>query len=147
MTAERGTVEDLIEISEMGAEFFSDTRAKIAFNPAAWVAGWAALVHSGLGVLWVVRLNGKIVGALGAIWGPDLITGGLQAQEGFWWMKPEARGRGIALVKAFEAWARTVPGMTRIIMAGLKFNCDRLAKLYQRFGFNELETSFGKELA
>lgn len=55
-----------------------------------------------------------------------------------WWVKPEKRGGGLALLKAFFVWGETMGVTTYQIGASSK----RVAKLYKRYGFQLVEEFF-----
>ena len=85
-------------------------------------------------------------GALGGVCVPDCHRECMVASEFFWYVKPEHRGGGIRLLKAFEKWARE-QGADRIIMTHLADSMpEGLKKLYIRLGYEELETNYIKEV-
>lgn len=70
--------------------------------------------------------------------GPDLI-----ASEILWWIDEGHRGRGAAMLDAYEAWARQ-QGCSFASMVSLAGN--DLTKLYERRGYRPAETHFIKAL-
>jgi len=69
---------------------------------------------------------------------------GKMAKETVWFIAPGARGRSaIAMLSAYEAWARSV-GCAAIGMASLAGN--DVSRLYERHGYRAVETHFLKTL-
>jgi GNAT superfamily N-acetyltransferase len=89
-------------------------------------------------------VNDPPVGAIGGLLSNDPGDGLLVMQEAFWFVHPDARGGGLYLLSEFERLARDV-GASRIIVGHLSSN-PRVAIVYRRRGYRELETFFGKEL-
>lgn len=107
---------------------------------------WARIIGSGAGTIIALRAGG-VIGALGAMIFPDLYDGRLVAQEMFWYVDRDSRGRGHLLLRAFEEWAR-VRGAERMLIAHMHaLMPERLGTLYQRMGFQKLETNYVKCLS
>jgi GNAT superfamily N-acetyltransferase len=142
----RGSVEDLPAIEPLGARFYAEARLPGRFVPAVWAATWQRLLAGGNGALFLLERTGEVCGALGAIIFPDPNDGDLVASEMFWFVAPEARGAGLRLLGAFEAWAAERGaqrlGMVHLATAG----ADRLAKLYERRGYRCVQTDYLKEI-
>ena len=146
VTISKGAVEDLGAIAELGKSFA--TEGKFEFNPEAWVRMWTAILESGwMGEMLVARRapDQEILGVLGIIFAPSLMTGKLQAQEGCWFVQPEARGCGLALLKSAEARARE-RGAHTFTMAHLSGLNERLALIYGRRGYQQIETMYALTL-
>lgn len=88
--------------------------------------------------------NGKVAGLLGFIVFPHYFTQELTATELMWYVEPEERkgGAGINLLWESEKQAKQM-GATR--MGFTAPNAD-IGKLYERFGYRQVEISFMKEL-
>lgn len=112
-----------------------------------WEANWRRLLENGRAVIlaqW--GADGIFNGALGAVIAPDLASHETVAIECFWYMLPDRRGNGIALLKAYENWARAM-GCARVGIANLAHvNAERMAKLYQRMGYKPIDVNFQKRL-
>lgn len=67
------------------------------------------------------------------------------AAETVWWIAPEARGAGAAMLEFYEAWAAE-QGCAFAGMAALS-TFPRAATIYRRRGYREAETHFLKPLA
>jgi GNAT superfamily N-acetyltransferase len=88
--------------------------------------------------------SGKVAGLLGFFVFPHYFTQELTATEIMWYVLPEERkeGGGIKLLWEAEKQAKEM-GATR--MGFTAANSD-VAKLYERFGYREVETTFMKML-
>ncbi len=107
---------------------------------------WGQIMRAGAGFLVLAEDGEELVGILGAFVGPRIYWPGLAATESFWWVRPECRGRmaGVRMLKEFEAEAKR-RGCS-VVAAGHKtfFMADELARLYQRLGYQPLETMYLK---
>ena len=83
-------------------------------------------------------------GAIGLMVHPSHISGELMAVEFFWWVNPEARGRGLALLERAEEWARHA-GAVRLAMIAPE-DADGVHKIYTRRGYMPVERQFVKDL-
>jgi len=99
--------------------------------------GWV-LEH---GRVWVALKDEQIVAGFGMTVLPHMLTGQLYAAEVFWWSNPEARGHGLKLFYAAEAWAKA-EGVT---MMQLVAPTPEAEQLYQRLGYAKVEAVYSKE--
>jgi GNAT superfamily N-acetyltransferase len=88
--------------------------------------------------------SGKVAGLLGFFVFPHYFTGEPTATELMWYVEPEERkgGGGMQLLWEAEKEAKAM-GAKRIGFTAP--NAD-IAKLYERFGYKQVEVSFMKEL-
>lgn len=140
------TVNELAEAAQMGPAFFAEGGLPGSFVPDIFATKWASLIEQGIGFILGLFREGKLSGAFGAIVAEDLNNGELVANECFWFVQPEARGRGFELLLAYEEEARK-RGAKRCSMIHLKaLQSERLGELYERRGYAPIETSYFKEL-
>lgn len=96
--------------------------------------------------LFIARRSGQIVGTIAVLIHRNLFSGDTEATELFWWVEPEHRRTTAAmdLLKKSEVWAkdRGVKYLTMIAPLGN----ERLTKLYERRGFEKIETSYRRSL-
>jgi len=90
--------------------------------------------------------TGKVAGLLGFIIFPHYFTGEQTASEIMWYVEPEERkgGGGIQLLWEAEKVARQM-GATRMGFTA-PLPTPEVSKLYERFGYKAIETSYMKEL-
>lgn len=109
---------------------------------------WGSLLDSGAAFMVLAEEDGRLVGILGALVGPRIYWASLGAQEAFWWVTPEYRGKmlGIRMLKMFEDEARRQG--CKVAGAGHKtfFMAEEMSGLYKRLGYSSLETIYQKEL-
>lgn len=93
----------------------------------------------------VVAPADRPVGVLMASTQPHPFAPIIYAAETVWWIAPDYRGRaGIAMLQAYEAWARG-KGCAFCGMAALS-TAPRAETLYRRLGYAPAETHFLKPL-
>lgn len=140
------TASELPEAALMGPAFFAEGKLPGSFVPAIFVTKWSWLIENGLGFIIGLFRDGALTGAFGGIVTEDLNDGALVANECFWFVKPEARGRGFELLLAYEEEARK-RGAARCSMIHLiNLQPEKLAEIYKRRGYRAVETSYFKEL-
>lgn len=140
------TVDELPEAALMGPAFFAEGKLPGSFVPAVFVTKWSWLIENGIGFILGLFREGKLCGAFGGIATEDLNDGVKVANECFWFVKPEARGRGFELLLAYEEEARRL-GCARCSMIHLiNLQPEKLAEVYERRGYRAVETSYFKEL-
>lgn len=96
----------------------------------------------------VSEKDGKLDGVVIAIKHRSLFDGRMVAQELMWYVSPSARkGRtGIELLKHFEKVCKLI-GINQIVMVNLQNSSpESIGKLYKRFGYQEMEKHFIKEV-
>ncbi len=102
------------------------------------------LVQRDSGRVFVLERNDRIVGMLGVLAFPHWLSGEIVAEELFWWVDPDERGRGTALMERAEKWADTIGACHFQMVAPV--DADKLERVYGRKGFTPLERSFIKRL-
>ena len=133
----------------MGLPFWKLTphSATIPYEPLA-VAYWSRVMME-QGALLVLEVDGKVVGAVGAIISPSL--GNLEylvGAEMFWWIEPAHRsaGAGLALLTAVEQAMRE-KGVKLFSMIAIEtIDPDRVGAIYERSGYKRTERTYTKEL-
>jgi GNAT superfamily N-acetyltransferase len=140
---------DFARIAEMGEAFWNLTpyARAIPYAPSAVVHYSAMMLEHG--VLYVVEVDGKVVGSAGALFMPAL--GNLDYKVGaelFWWIEPEHRnaGTGTALLNALESGARTVGATILSMMAFENLSPERVGAIYERHGYVRSERTYSKDL-
>ena len=142
----RATVSDLPRMETAAREFYALSRFLHGFDMARFVTLWTDLLEKDMGVIFAVENGAGIHGAIGGVVYPEPYSGDPVATEFFWFIKPEHRGSGLDLYRAFELWARK-KGCKQIRMVHLMdLMPGRLAVLYRRLGFEAAEMHYVKEL-
>lgn len=140
------TVNEVSEASKMGPMFFSEAGLPGSFVPEIFTRKWTIIIENGMGFILGLFRNGVLSGVFGAVISEDLNDGKVVANECFWFVIPEARGRGFELLIAYEETARA-RGAARCSMIHLRsLQPEKLAELYIKRGYREIETSYFKEL-
>lgn len=138
-------IEDIKSLQQCADAFFPVAGLRGSFNMGHFEQCWQTYYALGIGKIMVVRHSGRVVAAMGCLRVPDLYTGEMVASEVFWFVLPEHRGVGLALLDAYEKWARD-EGCREVRMIHLSgLMPERLKALYQRRGYCEVEVAYGKE--
>lgn len=140
------TIEDLPAMAAMGPDFYRESGLPGSFIPEVFISKWTAFINMGVGFILGLFRDGKLSGGFGAIVSDDFNDGAIVANECFWFVSPEARGRGFELLLAYEEEARK-RGAVRCSMIHLNsLQPNRLGELYERRGYRAIETAYMKEL-
>jgi len=140
------TEDDIPRLVEMGERFWTETvyHDRIPVNPTQMAATTAwLLAPDSNGTVFVSDHGGRLVGMIGVLYFTNPITGEPTVIELFWWVEPEHRGHGLRLLKRAEAWGRET-GAHKLQMIA---PTPEIAQLYERLGFDYLETAYQKAIA
>lgn len=140
------TIEQLPEAAVMGPAFLKESGAPGGFVPEVFVQKWTELISQGFGFILGLFRGQELTGAFGAVVVGDINDGKLVANECFWFVKPEARGRGFELLIAYEEEARRRGAERCSMIHLLNLQPEKLGQLYERRGYRAVETSYFKEL-
>jgi GNAT superfamily N-acetyltransferase len=137
------TVDDVPRIVEMALRFIRSSvyAGLLAENPEQ-IARCAHLMIGGEQfALFVAEKAGEVVGMAGFIVHEHLFSAEPIADELFWWVDPEARGRaGLLLLRRAEEWAQE-RGAKAVQMIAPTVDVERF---YERVGYVPIERSFQK---
>lgn len=141
------TPDDIPRLVEMGERFLTETvyRGRVTVNPVAMARTVGLLLASEVGAVFVSEQHGTVVGMIGLLLFEHPITGELTASELFWWMDDRHRGGpdAIRLLRRGERWARELGAAKMHMIAPVGSGVGRL---YQRCGYEELETAWQRDL-
>lgn len=134
--------EEIQKLVPLAVEFIAESKEDIPFNPEHFIKTWEQILSSGAGSIIKYEKNGKIVGALGFLIYPDILSGELKATETFWFIRKSQRGHGLKLLEEFEYTAKNM-GVKRIMMAHLKcLMPEKIKSIYLNRGYREIETQY-----
>jgi GNAT superfamily N-acetyltransferase len=135
---------DIGQIAVLGERFISESHYHrlIGINPDALRSVAELLIREDHGLLLVDEFYGELAGMIGMIATIHPTSWEPVASELFWYVPPEARGGGLKLLLAGERWAREF-GCKRCIMVSPN---ARVGALYERLGYELLETSWIKDI-
>lgn len=137
---------DLWKVAELGKGFWATGALPGKLDPEHFRQVWSSLIAQEIGQIFGMWNGEDLEGVLGVTVHPDPNDGELVANEQFWWVEPEARGNGVRLLQAFEAWAHE-RGCTRLMMVHLiDLTPEKLEKLYTRMGYRKVEVHYMKEI-
>jgi GNAT superfamily N-acetyltransferase len=137
------TLEDLPRLVEMGLRFHASTpyATHLAMD-AGEVERVMRVLVEGQGVVFVAERDGELVGMIGGASYVQPFTTMRIASEMFWWVNPEARGRGVRLLKRFEQWAKDVGAEVLQMIAPTADVED----IYRRLGYERVEVMYQRSL-
>lgn len=136
---------DIPRLVEMGLHFIRSTSyaQTLRENPAQMAKTATSVIAAQNGVVLVAEDSSGLVGMIGLMAFPHHLSGDLVAGELFWWQEPSARGAGVRLLKAAEAWAREQGALMLHMIAPT----GQVGRVYQRLGYQSCEIAYQKELS
>lgn len=138
------TLADVPRLVEMGRRFHAEAyQDTLAENPTQMAVMARRLITDEHGVIFVAETDGRLVGMIGMLVYAHHLSAEWTAGEVMWWIEPEARGSGVRLLKAAEAWARD-QGAQKIQMIAPN---ARVGTLYTRLGYVPIEVAYQKAVA
>jgi len=141
-------LDTLPQIIPIGEAFAKEANYPGGWDWMAFAGMWAGLVTSDVGRIFISTDEGRLAGALGAVFMPDPYSGQMTAVEQFWYVLPAFRKTrvGMDLFLAFqqEAQKRQAKKMVMVHLAAL--TPESLQKFYEKEGFKLAEQTFWKEL-
>lgn len=143
----KAKLSDIPRILECAREFCSII-PDCNLNERHYVDCWSDYLSSNIGVIFLMESEGAIMGGIGGVAYPDLLTGSKIAVELFWYAKEECRKTmwPIRLLKEFEVWAKMCY-CTHVSMIHMECSMPKeVASLYQRMGYTLFETIYRKKL-
>lgn len=113
--------------------------AKLPFNPSSvWALNIFKSFVNDDDKIAIIKEGGILLGGISqSILGPFI-----QSYELAWWVEPEHRGNSLEMVKIYEDWAKG-KGAKAIELKSLH-QFKETEKIYNRLGYNPLETSWIK---
>jgi GNAT superfamily N-acetyltransferase len=138
------TPADIPRLVHLGTRFMRESRygRHLTVNPDAMAALARGLIEAEHGLVLVDEQAGEVVGMIGVIATHHPHSGDPVMSELFWYVLPRARGGGVKLLLAAEAWARE-NGIRKSLVVSPN---DTVAALYERLGYEPLERQFIKTL-
>jgi GNAT superfamily N-acetyltransferase len=135
---------DIPDIVDLGVRHLRDSHYAAFVKPdREHMAAFARmLIEVPCGLLVVAEHDARIIGTIGVMATPHPYSGSLVMSEMFWYVAPEARGSGVKLLKAAEAWGRSIGARHSIMIAP----DSRVSSFFQRLGYARLEEQFIKAL-
>jgi GNAT superfamily N-acetyltransferase len=137
---------DWPEISELGKDFYREAPELGEFEADVFSRNWIGWIESGMGVAFVMEIDGFIRGFIGGAITPEACCSRLQAQELAWFVHPMYRGHGLRLLRKLEVECFDRGCSTLAMIALSRLNAGRLDKLYRRLGYEPIETLYRKNL-
>lgn len=126
---------------------FESETVHVKVDVAYTGAKYEQMVRDGIACLFIMEDGGgKMIGGLGCIKGQDLHSPRTIAVETYWYVHPEHRGEGKALLDHFENWAKE-NGCDATAMIHLSDSMpESLESLYVRRGYSLVEKHFIKKV-
>jgi GNAT superfamily N-acetyltransferase len=133
---------DIPHLVVMGLHFVrsGDYAGHLDENPDALFDTMLRLIESGDALL-LVQGEDKPTGMIGALIFSHPLSHQTFFSELFWWVEPDHRGNGLALLRMAEKWA-TARGASHSIMISPD---ERVSRVYETLGYSLLETHYVKE--
>lgn len=138
------TPDDIPALVDLGVRFMLESAygQHLTINADAMEQLAAQLIGAPNGLVLVDDRDDEITGMIGVIATLHPFSGESMLSELFWYVLPAARGGGVRLLLAAEAWARA-NGVVKSLMVSPN---KTVSALYQRLGYVPLERQFIKNL-
>jgi GNAT superfamily N-acetyltransferase len=139
------TLADLDAVTDLGLRFVADPHYSrfLSANRDELQAYMARVIGGDGSSILLAHESKVLIGMVGVQSGSHPMSGTPIANELFWYVRQGFRdGTGRQLMKAAEAWARE-RGAKQLQMTAPD---DRIARVYERYGFAKVETTYQKEL-
>lgn len=143
----RAARSDLGDLIVMGRRFWQSEHYHkfISFDEASLFNALDRLLRAEWAeVLVLTNYADAPVGAIGGAALPNFVSGEIICEEQFWWVDQAFRGYGIKLLKRLERWALE-QGARGVIM--VEPNKPEVATIYERLGYEPIESRFYKEIS
>ena len=143
MTIREATRDDIPHLVVMGLHFIrsSSYAGHLDENPGALFDTMLQLID-GEDALLLVEDTGQPTGMLGALIFRHPLSHQSFFSELFWWVEPEHRGNGRALLNQAEQWGKD-RGASHSMMISPN---ERVSRLYETLGYTKIEEHFIKAL-
>jgi len=148
MTIREATIEDLGQLGPTADGFLDALGRKYldGFSLDNFVKMWTGFIQSGEGVIYLLVAGKAILGAIGGFRHTEQYCDYPVAQEFFWFVDEDCRGRGVMLYRALEKWAKA-KGCRHLRMVYMVDSMpDKVRHFYERAGFSPMEVVYTKEL-
>jgi RimJ/RimL family protein N-acetyltransferase len=152
LVVRHATIDDYAAYLPMARNFLASTPMgeMIPFDEEAFKVFYAnAMNNPDLGA-WIAEYDGKAIGGAGALAFPMYFNPAyVSVQEIWWWLEPEARGKGAgkAMYRELEKWAAEKGAKALIMVALENGKIHKFESLYARQGFKPMERTFFREVA
>lgn len=144
----QATIEDVPRIMACAREFTS-VIPDCPLNVSHYGDVWRGLLRSDLAAIFLLEDDSEnVVGGIGGVTNPDLLTGRKMAVELFWYVKESHRGGTwpVRLLASYERWAKN-QGCYDVAMIHMECSMpERLKEFYTRRGYQLFETMYRKSL-
>lgn len=137
---------DVPRLVEMGVGFIASTvyAGRLTARPEAIDRRMRWMLDIGLedAALFVAERAGELVGMIGMVRYPHLLTEEIVAGELFWWVEPSARTSSAAarLLQRAEAWAWSVGADLLQMIAPT----PEVERIYDKRGYERIEVAYQK---
>lgn len=108
-------------------------------DPDYYLKRWRVFIETKIGVLWYLEHDEEIVGGIGGIVAPDVLSGKDTMVELFWYVTPSHRKRGIVLFNEMAKYVKE-HNLRWAMVHMEKSMPDKLKTFYTKEGFKLLET-------
>lgn len=145
-------IEDIPELMVLLKKFHAESNAKpsgLNYDKKSVVSHLFEMIFSPTSLILVAEIEGVLVGLIGAVsvpWMGDKTQ--FQVVETYYYIDKNHRGKptSLKLIKEMEKRAKDSGAKNIVLMSMKNDRQEKTNNFYSRLGFNELETSFYKEL-
>jgi mRNA-degrading endonuclease HigB of HigAB toxin-antitoxin module len=136
--------ESVEPIREWAIEFLSTLGEEI--NPDYFLEQWQKFFANGIGIIFYLAYDSNVVGGIGALSVPSLLTGKKELIEVFWYVTPQHRKHGLSLYSAMSKYFESADDIKRFAMIHMEKSMpEKLKTFYTKQNFRLLETHWVKD--
>jgi GNAT superfamily N-acetyltransferase len=152
LVVRRATMDDLEAYIPMARNFLASTPMGeiVPFDEEAFRVFYTGAMQNPDLSAWIAEYDGVAIGGSGALAFPMYFNPAfVSVQEIWWWLEPEARGKGAgkAMYREIEKWAAERGARALIMVALENGKARQFENLYARQGFKPMERTFFREVA
>lgn len=135
------TPERVAQIEAFMNQGFKREKIPRVFYPENFVRIYSKMIDMGVGVLFLLLDDrGEVVGLLGGVVSPALLTKNIVAQETSWRVGRKGKGWGMRLLEMFEAWAEQV-AEADMVLVNTRDDVEEFLRLKGKLEFCDYQVS------
>jgi len=143
--------DEIVELSAIIAEWYEEYNGddfNIEVDIPTFASSLQRLIDDEDCVLLAMMNDDKVVGIFGVEMFNNPLNGDKVANEHFWYVLHEYRGRGIKLIRSAIKWAKDNNCSHIMLNASMLASDlhDKTCMLYEKIGAKKIETSYIKEI-
>ncbi len=128
--------------------FFNESELSGKPNWNHWKKTWEDMIEKEIGYLVAYLREGEVIGVIGGLCFPCMLTGQLEMTEAFWYVEKPYRGgpTGLKLLRYFESLSKALEAVRIKMIHMTHLNPETMKDIYHRLGYRQVEVGYIKEI-